>query len=142
VQTGWGDSARIGELRRGFVIATLTGGKPNPSNRRRDVLGKTVAAANETLEAAGFMPIGRLGFHGLRRTYASLRCICGDDMRYAADQLGHEDVRFTMRCYAQASKRRDRMAKSQADAFDRALERAALGSSDALTVPAEDTAAV
>jgi hypothetical protein len=31
-----------------------------------------------------------------------------------------------MRCYAQASKRRDRMAKAQADAFDRALEWAAL----------------
>jgi hypothetical protein len=43
-------------------------------------------------------------------------------MRYTADQLGHEDARFTMRCYTQASKRRDRMAKAQAEAFDRALQ--------------------
>jgi hypothetical protein len=49
-------------------------------------------------------------------------------MRYTADQLGHEDARFTMRCYAQASKRRDRMAKPQRDAFDAALDWAAMGS--------------
>jgi len=108
----------------GFVIHTSTGHIHNPSNLRRDVLAKTVEAANEKLEEAGFAPIGRLTFHGLRRTYASLRCVCGDDMRYTADQLGHEDARFTMRCYAQASKRRDRMAKPQQRAFDAAIERA------------------
>ena len=58
-------------------------------------------------------------FPGLRRTYASLRCVCGDDVRYTADQLGHEDPRFTLRCYAQASKRRDRMARPQREVFER-----------------------
>jgi hypothetical protein len=77
------------------------------------------------LDQLDIAPIGRLTFHGLRRTYASLRCVCGDDMRYAADQLGHEDARFTMRCYAQASKRRDRMAKPHRKAFDQAVEWAA-----------------
>lgn len=118
-----------------FVIATGTGRTHNPSNLRRDVLAKTVAATNEQLEAAGIAPIGALTFHGLRRTYASLRCVCGDDVRYTADQLGHEDPRFTLRCYAQASKRRERMAKAQREAFDAAVEWAAMGSNEVLTVP-------
>jgi integrase len=118
-----------------FVIATSTGRKHNPSNLRRDVLAKTVEAANVRLEAAGIAPIGPLTFHGLRRTYASLRCVCGDDVRYTADQLGHEDPRFTLRCYAQASKRRDRMARPQREAFDAAIEWAAMGSNEPLTVP-------
>lgn len=62
-------------------------------------------------EELGITPIGRLTFHGLRRTFASLRDVCGDDMRYTPDQLGRADARFTMRCYPQAAKRRDRMAK-------------------------------
>jgi integrase len=86
------------------VIATGTGRKHNPSNLRRDVLVPTVVSANVRLEEAGIAPIGHLTFHSLRRTYASLRCVCGDDVRYTADQLGHEDPRFTMRCYTQAAK--------------------------------------
>jgi integrase len=104
-----------------FVVHTQTGREHNPSNLRRDVLEKTVDKANETLAKAGIGPIGHMTFHGLRRTYASLRCVCGDDVAYTADQLGHEDPRFTLRCYAQASKRRDRLAKPQRDAFDAAV---------------------
>jgi integrase len=122
--------------RDAYVIHTSTGRKHNPSNLRRDVLLKAVKTANVKLEQLGIAPIGTLTSHGLRRTYASLRCICGDDMRYTADQLGHEDARFTMRCYAQASKRRDRMAKPHRKAFDAAVEWAAMGSKEALTVPA------
>ena len=81
-------------------------------------------------------PIGALTFHGLRRTFASLRCACGDDMRYTADQLGHEDARFTMSVYALAVTRRDRMGRAQREAFDRAVEWAAMGSNEPLTVPA------
>jgi len=125
-----------------YVIATSTGHKHNPSNLRRDVLAKTVAAANVKLEAAGIAPIESLTFHGLRRTYASLRCICGDDVRYAADQLGHEDPRFTLRAYAQASKRRERLARPQRDAFDRALEWARMGTNEPLTVPEPTTSDV
>ena len=86
----------------GYVIATSSGRKHNPSNLRRDVLSKTVAAANVKLEAAGIATIDALTFHGLRRTYASVRCVCGGDVRHTADQLGHEDPRFTLRAYAQA----------------------------------------
>ena len=69
-------------------------------------------------------------FHSLRRTYASLRCACGDDVRYTADQLGHEDPRFTLKVYAQAAKRRDRLSGVHRKAYDRALVWAQLGSGD------------
>jgi integrase len=118
------------------MIHTSTGRKQNPPNLRRDVLSKAVEAANVKLDQLGIAPIGRLTFHGLRRTYASLRRVCGDDIRYTADQLGHEDARFTMRCYAQASKRRDRMTKPHREAFDQAVEWAAMGSNEPLAFPA------
>ena len=123
--------------------------KHNPSNLRRDVLAPAVTAANVTLGKAGIAEIGRVTFHSLRRTYASLRCACGDDVRYTADQLGHEDPRFTLRVYTQATKRRDRLTGAHLKAYDQALEwaamlsheKAAIGSSDALTVPLSPTEA-
>jgi integrase len=124
-----------------YVIATGTGRKHSPSNLRRDVLTKATTSANLKLEEVGIAPLGRVTFHSLRRTYASLRIACGDDVSYVADQLGHEDPRFTLRVYAQASKRRDRLAKVHLKEYDRALEWAAMGSNDALTVPTEDTVA-
>jgi integrase len=110
-----------------FVLTTASGRKHNPSNLRRDVLARAKAAANAQLEAAGIAPIGRVTFHGLRRTYASLRCACGDDVRYTADQLGHEDPRFTLRVYAQATKRRDRLQGPHLKAYDAAVEWAQMG---------------
>jgi integrase len=86
------------------------------------------------LGESGIAPIGHLTFHSLRRTYASLRCAVGDDVRYTAAQLGHEDPRFTLRVYAQATSRRDRMAKPQRDAYDAALDWAAMGSNVDLTL--------
>jgi transcriptional regulator with XRE-family HTH domain len=124
-----------------YVIATSTGRRHNPSNLRRDVLFPAAEKANAKLAKLGIAPIGRIGFHALRRTCASLRCACGDDARYTADQLGHEDPRFTLRCYTQAAKRRDRLAAPHRKQFDRAIEWAALGTSDALTVPTFDTEA-
>ena len=106
------------------------------------MLAPAVKAANERLAELGIAPIDHLTFHGLRRTYASLRCACGNDVRYTADQLGHEDALFTLRCYAQATKRRDRMAEPHHKAFDRALDWASMGNSSPLMVPAEEHAAV
>jgi len=54
----------------------------------------------------------------------------------------HEDPRFTLRVYAQATKRRERLAKPQRDAFDRAIEWARMGTADDLTVPVSVTASV
>jgi integrase len=113
------------------VIQTSTGRRHNASNLRRDVLFPAVATANENLAETGIVPIGEITFHSLRRTYASLRCACGDDLRYTADQLGHEDPRFTLRAYAQATKRRDRLAKPQREAYDAAIEWARMGTSEA-----------
>jgi integrase len=118
-----------------FVVHTSTGGKHNPSNLRRDVLRPAVEAANASLDGLGIAPIGAIGFHSLRRTYASLRCACGDDVRYTADQLGHEDPRFTLRVYAKATKRRDRLARRHREQYDRALEWARMGTNQPLTVP-------
>jgi integrase len=125
-----------------FVIHTSTGHQHHPSNLRRDVLAPAVETANETLEEAGIAPIGRITFHSLQRTYASLRCACGDDdVRYTADQLGHEDPRFTLRVYAQATKRRDRLARPVRDAYDAAIEWALMGAGTDFEVPAYRTEA-
>ncbi|HEX7582590.1 MAG TPA: hypothetical protein VF321_05835 [Gaiellaceae bacterium] len=56
-------------------------------------------------------------------------------------QLGHEDPRFTLRVYAQASKRCDRLAKVHLKEYDRAIEWAAMGSNVPLTVPESISAA-
>jgi len=120
-----------------FVLTTSTGGKQNPSNLRRDVLGPAIEAANEKLAKDGIAPIAAIGFHGLRRAYASLRCACGDDIRYTASQLGHEDPRFTLKAYAQATRRRERLSGPHLKAYDRAIEWARMGTSaDLERVPA------
>jgi integrase len=102
----------------------------NASNLRRDVLAPTVKAANQKLHEREIAPIGDITFHSLRRTYASLRCACGDDIRYTADQLGHEDPRFTLKVYAQAAKRRDRLSTTHRVAYDHALIWARMGTSE------------
>jgi integrase len=117
-----------------YVFATPSGGKGNPSNLRRDVLRPAVDAANADLQRSGIATLDGITFHSLRRTYASLRCACGDDLRYTSSQLGHTDVRFTMSTYAQATKRRERLSGPHADAYDRALDWARMGTSP-LDVP-------
>jgi integrase len=74
------------------------------------VLRPAIEAANAKLAKDGIATIDAITFHSLRRTYASLRCVCGDDLRYTASQLGHEDGRFTIRAYAQATRRRERLS--------------------------------
>lgn len=118
-----------------LVVCSKTGHKMWPSHLRRDVLSPTVSRANVELGKLDIAPIGEITFHSLRRSYASLRCVCGDDARYTADQLGHTDPKFTFRVYTQASKRRERLAPAQRKAFDAAVEWAQMGTSDALTVP-------
>jgi integrase len=120
-----------------FVLTTSTGAKQNASNLRRDVLKPAIEAANETLVKAGIAPIDAQGFHGLRRTFASLRCACGDDIRYVSSMLGHEDGRFTLRVYAQATRRRERLSGPHLKAYDRAIEWARMGTNgDLERVPA------
>jgi integrase len=126
-----------------YVLPTSTGRKHNPSNLRRDVLRPAVETANERLGKDGIATISeQLGFHGLRRTYASLRCACGDDIAYTSAQLGHEDPRFTLRCYAKATKRRERLSGPHLRAYDRAIEWARMGTNAAeaeSAIPTEAT---
>ncbi len=99
-------------------------------------------AANVKLAKDGIADIDGVTFHSLRRSFASLRCACGDDVRYTAAQIGHEDPRFTLRAYAQATKRRDRLTGPHRRAYDRALEWARMGTSEAdetMPVPTEAT---
>ena len=113
-----------------YVLPTSSGRKNSPSNLRRDVLRPAVETANTHLTKSGIAPIAEpLGFHGLRRTHASLRCACGDDVAYTSAQIGHTDPRFTLRCYTQATRRRERLSGPHRRAYDRALEWAALARS-------------
>jgi integrase len=125
-----------------YVLSTSSGRKQNPSNLRRDVLTPAVKAANVKLATDGIAPLEALTFHSLRRTYASLRCACGDDVRYTAGQLGHEDPRFTLKTYTQATKRRERMSGPHLKAYDQAIEWAQMGTNvvpDPVPVPVEAT---
>lgn len=67
--------------------------------------------------------------HGLRPTFASLRCVCGDDPVYVASQLRHTDPAFTLRVYAQAVRHRSKLTPAERKAFARAVDWARLGSS-------------
>jgi integrase len=125
-----------------YVLATSTGRKHNPSNLRRDVLAPAIKAANAKLSKDGIAAIEPVTFHSLRRTYASLRCAVGDDVRYTAAQIGHEDPRFTLRAYTQATKRRERLSGPHLRAYDRALEWARMGTiavDEPVTIPTEAT---
>jgi integrase len=113
-----------------YVLSTSTGRKHNPSNLRRDVLRPAIEAANAQLAKGGIAAIGPVTFHSLRRTYASLRCAVGDDVRYSSSQIGHTDVRFTLSVYAQATRRRERLSGPHLKAYDRALEWAQMGTTD------------
>lgn len=110
-----------------FVIHTSTGRKHNPSNLRRDVLAPAVTSANAVLDTAGIATIPDVTFHSLRRTYATVQRFL-ETPDYVADQLGHEDSRFTDRIYRQTPKnRRDRLSPAHRKAFDRAIEWARIG---------------
>lgn len=103
-------------------------GRQTPDNVGRR-LKTAIRRANGSLGEAAIEPIsGRVSPHSLRRTYASVRAACGDDPVYIAEQLGHEDPTFTIRVYAKAAKRRERLSGDYLATFDRALEWAAMGS--------------
>lgn len=105
-----------------FVFPTLTGKKDNRQNIRQRLLQRAIERANEKLVGLGIEPIGRVSPHGLRCSYAALRCAVGDDVAYTAEQMGHEDPTFTLRVYTDAVKRRQRLSGAELDQFNRAIE--------------------
>lgn len=92
-------------------------------------LKSAITKANLALARQGIAPISeRVSPHSLRRTYASLRFACGDDPVYVAEQGGWADPIFPMKVYAKAVRRRDRLYGAHREAFDAALDWAAMGS--------------
>jgi integrase len=115
-----------------LVFPTRTGKADNRNNVRRRLVVKAVEGANKRLTRLGIAPIGRMSPHGLRHTYASLRCACGDNPAYTAEQIGHTDGRFTLRVYTHAFKHRQRLTEAERNQYDEALEWAQMGTNDDL----------
>jgi integrase len=110
-----------------LVFPTLTGGRDSRQNVRKRLLLKAIEKANVELERLGIEPIGSVPLHGLRRTYATLRVLTGDDVVYVSSQIGHENPTFTLAVYAQAVKHREKLTAAERKAFDEAIEWARMG---------------
>jgi len=92
-------------------------------------LKTAIRRANVRLTELGIRPIDEVVTpHSLRRLYASLRFALGDDPVYVAAQLGHTEPGFSMKVYASAVRRRERLIGAALREFDAALEWAAMGS--------------
>lgn len=110
------------------VFVGRRGTRQTPDNVGRR-LKSAISKANVELEKVGIAPISeRVSPHSLRRTYASLRFACGDDPVYVAEQGGWADPAFPMKFYAKAVRRRERLSGAHREAFDAALDWAAMGS--------------
>ena len=119
-------SSRTGADDPVFVGRRRTRQTPDNVGRR---LKSAVKKANAQLDDIGIAPISeRVSPHSLRRTYASLRYACGDDPVYVAEQGGWADPSFPIRVYAKAVRRRERLSGAHREAFDAALQWAAMGS--------------
>ena len=125
--------ATAGDLAEPGAPVFLSGPRNGKRNRQTPAnvarrLKTAIRRANVALAEAGIEPISeRVSPHSLRRTYASLRSALRDDPTYIAAQLGHEDPTFTIRVYAKAAKRRERLSDEYREPYDEALEWAVMG---------------
>jgi integrase len=120
---------------------------PNRNGRRQSVSNverrfKTaIRRANRRLGEIGLQPIDEAATpHSLRRLYASLRFALGDDPVYVAAQLGHTEPGFSMKVYASAVRRRERLVGAALREFDAALDWAAMGSGEPIYADVEPNA--
>lgn len=120
---------------------------PNRNGQRQGVsnverrLKTAIRRANLRLADLGIRPIDEaVTPHSLRRLYASLRFALGDDPVYVAAQLGHTEPGFSMKVYASAVRRRERLIGAALREFDAALEWAAMGSGEPISADSEPTA--
>ena len=91
------------------------------------MLVRAVEKANVELDRLGIELIGSVRLHGLRRTYATLRVLAGDDVVYVSAQIGHENPTFTLAVYAQAVKHREKLSDAERGAYDEAIDWSAMG---------------
>ena len=117
---------------------------PNRNGQRQSVsnverrLKTAIRRANTRLADLGIRPIDEaVTPHSLRRLYASLRFALGDDPVYVAAQLGHTEPGFSMKVYASAVRRRERLIGAALREFDAALDWAAMGSGGSIYADAE-----
>lgn len=111
---------RSGQL-DGPAFPNRRGGRQTPSNVERH-LKAAIRRANESLRQLGIEPISEaVAPHSLRRLYASLRFALGDDPVYVAEQLGHTEPAFSMKVYARAVRRRERLIGTALREFDKAV---------------------
>jgi integrase len=123
----------------GPMFRNRKGKRQSVSNVERR-LKTAIRRANKRLEEIGLRPIDEaVTPHSLRRLYASLRFALGDDPVYVANQLGHTEPGFSMKVYASAVRRRERLIGVALREFDAALEWAAMGSGEPGSVDSEPT---
>jgi len=117
---------------------------PNRNGQRQSVgnverrLKTAIRRANVRLVELGIRPIDEaVTPHSLRRLHASLRFALGDDPVYVAAQLGHTEPGFSMKVYASAVRRRERLIGTALREFDVALDWAAMGSGEPIHADAK-----
>ncbi len=124
----------------GAMFRNRNGQRQSVSNVERR-MKTAVRRANQRLDRLGIRPIDEaVTPHSLRRLYASLRFALGDDPVYVAAQLGHTEPGFSMKVYASAVRRRERLIGVALREFDAALDWAALGSGEPVSVDPGPTA--
>jgi len=124
----------------GPMFRNRNGQRQSVSNVERR-MKTAVRRANQRLDRLGIRPIDEaVTPHSLRRLYASLRFALGDDPVYVAAQLGHTEPGFSMKVYASAVRRRERLIGAALREFDAALEWAAMGSGEPVSVDSEPNA--
>jgi integrase len=71
-----------------------------PRGKIAERLKRVVQRANETLSEEGLPPISAdLSPHSLRRTFASLLYLRGENPVYVMHQMGHTDPKLALRIY-------------------------------------------
>lgn len=119
---------RTGRSNEGPLFLNRNGQRQSVSNVERR-LKTAIRRANARLAELGLRPMDEAATpHSLRRLYASLRFALGDDPVYVAAQLGHTEPGFSMKVYASAVRRRERLIGAALREFDAALDWAAMGS--------------
>jgi integrase len=121
----------------GPMFRNRNGQRQSVSNVERR-LKTAIRRANKRLLEIGLRPIDEaVTPHSLRRLYTSLRFALDDDPVYVANQLGHTEPGFSMKVYASAVRRRERLIGVALREFDAALEWAAMGSGEPASVDSE-----